>query len=83
MQRTQYFVALLQEKVKIMKKDLTSRKLRTLKLSRETLRALTSSTLQAVAGGISLRCDGTAACTESCGANTCAYSCGGAHSCRC
>ncbi|MEO6195834.1 MAG: hypothetical protein ABIS20_22670 [Thermoanaerobaculia bacterium] len=66
-----------------MKKDLTSRKLQTLKLSRETLGALNSSKLQAVAGGISLRCDGTAACTESCGANTCAYSCGGAYTCRC
>jgi hypothetical protein len=66
-----------------MKKDWTSRKLRTLKLSRETLRALSSSTLQGVAGGISLRCEGTAACTESCGANTCAYSCGGVYSCRC
>lgn len=63
-----------------MKKDL---KLRTLKLSRETLGALNSSKLQAVAGGISLRCDGTAACTESCGANTCAYNCGGAYTCRC
>jgi hypothetical protein len=66
-----------------MKKDLTSRKLRTLKLSRETLGALNSSKLQAVAGGISLRCDGTGACTESCGANSCAYSCGGAYTCYC
>jgi hypothetical protein len=66
-----------------MKKNLTSRKPRTLKLSRETLGALSSSRLQAVAGGISLKCDGTAACTESCGANTCAYSCGGANTCRC
>lgn len=66
-----------------MKKDSTSRKLRTLKLSRETLCALSSGKLQAVAGGISLRCEGTAACTESCGANTCAYSCGGAYSCLC
>lgn len=66
-----------------MKKDLTSRKLKTLKLSRETLGALSSNKLRAVAGGISLKCDGTAACTESCGANTCAYSCGGAYSCLC
>jgi hypothetical protein len=66
-----------------MKKDLTSRKLRALKLSRETLGALNSSKLQAVAGGISRLCEGTAACTESCGANTCAYSCGGAYTCLC
>jgi hypothetical protein len=66
-----------------MKKDLTSRKLRTLKLNRETLGALNSSKLQVVVGGISLRCEGTTACTESCGVNTCAYSCGGAYSCRC
>ena len=65
-----------------MKHDSTSRKLRTLKLSRETLRALNTSKLQTVVGGISLRCEGTAACTESCGANTCAYSCGG-YSCLC
>ena len=66
-----------------MKKDLASRKLRTLKLNRETLRALDGSKLQTVAGGISLRCGGTAECTESCGVNTCAYSCGGVHTCRC
>jgi len=66
-----------------MKKDLTPRKLRTLKLSRETLGALNSGKLRTVAGGISLKCDGTAACTESCGANTCAYSCGGLQTCRC
>lgn len=66
-----------------MKKDLTPQKLRTLKLSRETLGALNSGKLRNVAGGISLKCDGTADCTDSCGALTCAYSCGGAQTCRC
>jgi hypothetical protein len=45
----------------------TSQKLRTLKLSRETLRALSSSKLSAVAGGLTWRCGGTADCTDSCG----------------
>jgi hypothetical protein len=62
-----------------MRKDSTSRKLRTLKLSRETLYALSSHELQALGGGISLRCEGTAACTESCGANSCAYTCAGGY----
>jgi hypothetical protein len=66
-----------------MKKDSTSRKLRTLKLNRETLHALGSSKLPAVAGGISRLCEGTAACTESCGAGSCAPSCGGGFSCLC
>lgn len=54
-----------------MRKDSTSRKLRTLKLSRETLRALSSSNLLAVAGGLTWRCDGTANCTDSCGQKSC------------
>ncbi len=58
-----------------MRKDSTSRKLRTLKLSRETLRALSSSNLLAVAGGRTWRCDGTANCTDSCGQNSCANIC--------
>lgn len=48
-----------------MKKD--SRKLKTLKLSRETLGALNDSQLRTVAGGYTLRCNGTNLCTESCG----------------
>ena len=47
----------------------TSRKLRTLKLSRETLRALSGSKLLAVAGGLTWRCGETADCTDSCGCN--------------
>lgn len=66
-----------------MKKDSPSRKLRTLKLNRETLRSLSSSQLQVLAGGVSRLCEGTAACTESCGAGSCAPSCGGAYSCLC
>ena len=62
-----------------MRKDSTSRKLRTLKLNRETLCALSSNQLHALVGGISLRCEGTTACTESCGANSCAYTCAGGY----
>jgi hypothetical protein len=62
-----------------MRKDSTSRKLRTLKLNRETLYALSNNELQALAAGISLRCEGTAECTASCGANSCAYTCAGGY----
>jgi hypothetical protein len=49
-----------------MKKDLTSRKLKTLKLSRETLGALNDSQLQAVVGEGTFRL-----CTDTCGGATC------------
>lgn len=64
-----------------MKKDSTSRKPQTLKLSRETLGALNNGELRAVAGGVTRLCGGTADCTDSCGAGSC-ISCGKA-TCLC
>jgi hypothetical protein len=64
-----------------MRKDSTSRKLRTLKLSRETLRVLSSRNLLAVAGGATWRCGETADCTDSCGANTCGVNCNDTWTC--
>jgi hypothetical protein len=65
-----------------MKKD--SRKLKTLKLSRETLGALNDMKLRAVAGGLTRLCDGTTDCTDSCGAGSCPIlSCGGGNTCLC
>jgi hypothetical protein len=58
-----------------MRKDSTARKLRALTLNRETLYALSNNELHDLAAGISLRCEGTAECTASCGAASCAYTC--------
>jgi hypothetical protein len=60
------------------------KKIQRMKLSRETLGALNDYRLRAVAGGITVNCDGTTDCTDTCGVATCPIlSCNGANTCRC
>lgn len=62
----------------------SSRKPKAMKLSRETLGALNNNKLRHVAGGVTVNCEGTTDCTDTCGVATCPIlSCGHRNTCLC